>query len=653
MSAQFGIWNFDGGPPLTEDIDKAVSWLIPYGPDGESSYSKGGVSIVYRAFHTTKEARGEIQPHRSRSGAVTTWDGRLDNRTELRQQLRSNVEGGCPDVLIVAAAYEQWGVACFARFIGDWALSIWNPNEQSLLLAKDPIGTRPLYYSIRDAGVTWSSVLEPLVLCAAQPVKLNEEYIAGWLASFPVPPLTPYVGIQAVPPSCFVHVAGATHVIHKFWDFDPDRKITHKTDEEYEDHFRSAFRDAVQCRLRSDTPILAELSGGMDSSAIVCMADTIIRNGEADAPRLDTVSYYNDDEPNWNERPYFTKVELQRGRTGSHIRVDGEKMFALLAPAVSLCATPARLADAGPTEGLLAACANERGSRVLLSGIGGDEVTGGVPTAIPEMADLLAEFRLGKLWKQLGIWAISQRRPWFQIFFQTAKEFLPRGILGSPGQGQFATWLDPRFSRTNQHALAGHPVRLKMFESRPSFQDNLHTLDGLRGQLACFSSLSCTLHEKRYPFLDRNFLEFMYAIPRAQIVRPGQRRSLMRRALASIVPQDILDRRRKAFVARAPMVAIAKNAEALLVMSANMASESLGVVDSQRFTDVLHDACRGLEVAPVPIMRTVQLELWIKHLASSGLINNLPHSGQKQESGAEHTVLAQFTTNEPRKEVRT
>ena len=86
-------------------------------------------------------------------------------------------------------------------------------------------------------------------------------------------------------------------------------------------------REAVRRRLRSDSPILAELSGGMDSSSIVCMADTIIARGNAETPRLDTLSYYDDSEPNWNERPYFTKVEEKRGRTGCHIDVRQARTF--------------------------------------------------------------------------------------------------------------------------------------------------------------------------------------------------------------------------------------------------------------------------------------------------------------------------------------
>src|ERR1039458_9180039 len=202
MSVQFGRWNFEGQHPGSDYMQQVSATLAPYGPDSNEAYSNGGVSILYRAFHTTKESRGETQPHISSCGAVITWDGRLDNRAELISELGNVVTVTSTDVAIVAAAYEKWGTNCFAKLIGDWALSIWNPINRSLLLVKDTIGTRHLYYSLDDKQVAWSTILDPLVLFAGKTFAINEEYIAGWFSVlYPVSHLTPYIGIDAVPPS--------------------------------------------------------------------------------------------------------------------------------------------------------------------------------------------------------------------------------------------------------------------------------------------------------------------------------------------------------------------------------------------------------------------------------------------------------------------
>ena len=314
MSVQFGRWNFEGQAPTPDYLEKVAATLAPYGPDSNKAYSKGGVDILYHAFHTTKESRHETQPHTSLSGVVITWDGRLDNRSELIGELRDPVTSCSTDVAIVAATYEKWGANCLGKLIGDWAVSVWDPVHRSLTLARDPMGTRHLYYSFSDKQTTWSTILDPLVLFAETTFAICEEYIAGWLsAMFPAAELTPYVGIYAVPPSSLVLFRPGMRTVSKYWDFNPGAKIRYRADTEYEEHFRAALATAVQRRLRSDRPVLAELSGGMDSSSIVCMADTIIARCAAETPRLDTISWYDDSydhlEPDTNELHWITKVE--------------------------------------------------------------------------------------------------------------------------------------------------------------------------------------------------------------------------------------------------------------------------------------------------------------------------------------------------------
>src|SRR5882762_193816 len=225
---------------------------------------------------------------------------------------------------------------------------------------------------------------------------------------FPAVHLTPYVGIHAVPPSSSVLLRPGKHTVRKYCDFDPSKRIRYSTDAEYEEHFRTVFAEAVQRRLRSDSPILAELSGGMDSSSIVCMADTIIDRGAAETPRLDTLSYYNDSEPNWNERPYFSKVEEKRARTGCHIDVGKQEPFSFESNNDHFAATPGSGEDhANEASRQFAACMASQRNRVVLSGIGGDEVMGGVPTATPELEDLLARPHFRTLAHQLKVWALN------------------------------------------------------------------------------------------------------------------------------------------------------------------------------------------------------------------------------------------------------
>jgi len=612
MSVQFGKWQFEGVSPAPEYLEKVRRIIEPYGPDGSRSYSASGVSVLYSALHATSESPSETQPHVTPSGKVLTWDGRLDNRAEFIALMSSRLRTDSPDVSVVAAAYERWGTRCFARLVGDWALAIWDPQDRSLLLAKDPIGTRPLFYFADDRGLTWSSLLDPLLLCAEKTFALDEEYIAGYFSLFPATHLTPYAGISSVPPACYVRLQPGKETTHKYWDFDPDKRIRYRTDADYEDHFRTVFRESVKRRLRSARPVLAELSGGMDSSSIVCVADSVLAQANPEMPRLDTLSYFNDFEPNWNERPYVSAVEEKRGRAGFHIDLAEDRTSLFDAAAATFHAIPGSRPRNTQSARQRAACLREGGYRVVLSGIGGDEVTGGVPTPVPELADLVARARFRRLAHQLKMWALAKRKPWFHLFFEATLRFLPGSMGRIAKYRQPPVWLDRAFIQRHRLTLSGYEERLQLSRALPSFQEAVSTLDALRRQLACDDLCSEPPYEKRYPYLDRDLLEFLYAIPREQLVRPGERRSLMRRALAGIVPDEVLHRRRKAYMARTPLVAIAAEWENFANLATNMVAASLGIVNPQSFANALHKAREGKEVPIVSLMRTLDMEIWLR-----------------------------------------
>lgn len=619
MSIQFGKCNFDGHSIDPKDLDQVRPILAPYGPDREGYICEANLGVLYRALHTTKESQREIQPFVSPSGAVITWDGRLDNREQLMGELKIRVSEVPTDLAIVATAYEHWGTASFPKLIGDWALSVWNPKEQAVTLAKDFAGTRHLYYSVENNEVTWCTILDPLIMFSARSFRLEEEYLAGWLSFFPAPHLTPYVGIHAVPPSSFVRISRARHNVTQYWCFNPAHRIRYRNDEEYEQEFRRAFAESIRRRLRSNGPLFAELSGGMDSSSIVCVADDIISRAGRDVSKLHTVSYYDDTEPNWDERPYFIKVEERRGQAGFHI--DASRCKSLILNFDPLRFPPGPFSS-GPSElsKKFEQCLTTIHSRVVISGFGGDEVMGGVPTPVPELADLIANGEFKNLTRQLKNWALQKRKPWLRLFMETVEAFAAPGLLPIREERRPAPWLAPGFAKQHRAALSGYPRRFTLTGPPPSFQENLIALAALRRQLGCSSAASSLPYEKRYPFLDRDLLEFIYAVPREQLVRPGQRRSLMRRSLEGILPPEILNRKRKAYITRAPMAEISENRERLARVGEGMLSTRLGIIDSRRFREALESACRNQPVAIVTLRRTLALELWLEQLVKRGLL---------------------------------
>jgi asparagine synthase (glutamine-hydrolysing) len=540
------------------------------------------------------------------------WDGRLDNRDDLLKEA-AHLDPSSADVQIVAAAYDRSGVEAFAQWVGDWAVSICDDATQEILLARDFIGTRPLFYRIDKDQVIWSTVLDPLVLLSERSPQICESYLAGWLSFLPESHLTPYVDVFTVPPSFFVRIRNGRAIVRRYWNFENVHRIRYRTDREYEEHFFSVFREAVRCRTDSSTPILAELSGGMDSSSIVCVADSLLAAGHLQTPRIDTVTYYDAAEANWDELPYVGKVEQKRGRAGHHIDIGPGSFAATESKAGQFRAVPTSpYAKSGAADSF-SRLISEGGYRVVLSGLGGDEILGGVPTPIPELADLLVRLRALRFLQQSIRWALAKRTPVIALWWTVIQQFLPEGVHPTSRRTGEFSWLTQEFAQRNRNDLVFRQPRTKLIGRLPSLQANLATLDTLRRQLSCVALESRPAYEWRYPFLDRDLVSFCFSIPREQMVRPHQRRSLMRRALAGTVPREILERRRKAYVSRG-LVKVLTAEWSRVQQNGHLLSQELGIVQSDAIESALRDAEQGREVRIIPLLRTLALEEWLRNV---------------------------------------
>jgi len=572
-----------------------------YAPDGTTLLVDDGVAMLYGALHATPESRNERQPYILPSGNLLLWDGRLDNRAECAPV-------GAADAELVAGLWEKRGADCLSELIGDWSLAVFDPRARKLFLARDFLGTRPLYYVRSDLWVAWSSLLEPLIALCRDRLTFCEAYAAGWLAGFPQAHLTPYNEIRAVSPASLLTLMPFQVKAQTYWSFRP-RPTRYSSDSEYEEAFRFHFSRSLKRRLRAHGPVLGELSGGMDSSAIVCVADRIAEH-ENIAP-VETLSFYDDSEPNWNERPYFAIVESRRGRTGFHLNVASDGRL-IPERDCSLPPTPVHGARPAAAQQRLSEFLSSRSFRVLLSGIGGDEFTGGVPTGVPELADLLNRAELFAFLRRAFFWALSSRKPIAHVIAKTLGSFLPWSRAVTSGAPWPMPWIQSSFLRRNRSAFGHLASRYRIWSSPPSFQENLQALDRLRRQISCAELCLVSSCEKRYPFLDRDLLEFLFNIPREQLVRPGERRSLLRRALRGIVPSEVLNRPRKAHAGTGHLKAIANDWERASDLARKMRLESSGVLDSAIVGEVLERARRGQEVPLLPLMRVLRLEWWLR-----------------------------------------
>lgn len=547
MSVFVGAFNTDHQKGVLHLAPETHALLRRLGPDGHSHRASDHVTFGHYAFHAVPESRLEKQPFKSASGVLIAWDGRLDNRHELQKLLDLDDESRA-DVHYLCAAYDKWGHE-FAQYLrGDYACSLWDGQAQRLLLMRDPFGTRPLYYGSRGEVYYWSSEIAVVVhLIGKASIEIDDAYVAGFLTSTEEWERTPYVGIKSVPPGSVTSISASNVETKTFWRPQSRPLLNYRKDEEYEEHFRSLFRESVRRRLRVDGPVAAELSGGLDSSSVVCVADSVMREGCVPATALVTLSHVYDESTRSDERRFIRIVEDHRGKPGYHIRESDYPLIEPFDPDTPLYLPNPLHCFAGTWRGMQQAM-SEMGARVLLSGQGGDHVFQNETTSIPLLAELLIEGRLSLFWQHLQKWTTATRANYVSLLWESVVwPFLPLRIRTRccPSDLKVPVWFDRSFVKKwgcQERVLAR--TATPVF-SKPTLQRKLSLI------YDAISLISPSYYRERfcvdiaYPFLDQDVVEFLLAVPTDQKMRPGESRSLQRRSMRPYLPAEIHSRRGK------------------------------------------------------------------------------------------------------------
>jgi asparagine synthase (glutamine-hydrolysing) len=622
MSVQAGIWNFDGRPVDQKLLTDLSESLEHQGPDDESFHVDGSIALLYRPFHTTAESRREKQPYISRRGFVLIWDGRLDNRDDLIRELRSELEANPTDVAIIAAAFDRWKTDCFRRIVGDWAVSVWKPEQRELIFAVDYMAVRHIFYYLKADRISWSTDLGPLVLLSDDKFHVDDDYVAGYFANDPDAYLTPYCEIREAPPGQFVRICEGRAIVERYWRVGPELRIRYKTDSEYEEHFRHVFRQSVRRRLRTDTPILAELSGGLDSSSIVCMADDIIAKGEAPTRRLDTLSYYDNTEVSGDDWIHFQKIEAKRRQIGAHI--DASKVGSAPGPLEypAFFALPGYFGIGRELEAERGDVVRQGRYRVVLSGIGGDEFMGGNPDPRAQIADLIVQFRPFTLVRQLIAWSLAKRRPLTRLLWESALELVPAFLARYAVQeARVEPWIQKEFAQRTNLARRRLGTNEHFGRRLPTRRSTISTVLATANKLSKCKSPAYALEEVRYPYLDWDLIAFVLSIPADQLLRPGERRSLMRRSLVGIVPLEILSRRTKQFGVRTHVLALEKRMDELLMAFESSLASQVGYLNQDCFLHVISAARNGKIALTPSVLQCISFEFWLRSLVAVGRVH--------------------------------
>ncbi|HEY7142190.1 MAG TPA: asparagine synthase-related protein, partial [Methylomirabilota bacterium] len=442
MSAIAAIWRLDGAPLQRTTLDRMIERLAPRAADAVGSWLDGPVGLGHRMLHATPESCRETFPLAGDTrGTVVTADVRLDNRTELMSALglarRPAVEVGDGELLL--RAWERWGEECPARLRGDFAFALWDARRRVIFCARDPAGVKPLYYHLGPRVFAVASGTGALLAVPDVPRRLDELRIAAWLVrGVDDRAVTSWEGLLRLPGGHGLAVTARGGAPRAYWQLDPARGLRLTSDLEYAERFRDLFTDAVRCRMRSASPVAAALSGGLDSSSVVCVARAIQEAAGTGPLRTYTARFPTI--PGCDEGAEVALIEARGGLAPRHLRGDTLDPLGDLEKRAGL-EDETFHAPGYYMHRALYDTARSDGVRVFLEGTGGDLVVSHGTGYLHDLARQGRWLALGREARQLS--QSFQRPTWRTLravtgavapplLRRTWRRLRRRGLLGPP-----------------------------------------------------------------------------------------------------------------------------------------------------------------------------------------------------------------------------
>ncbi|MGA3201664.1 MAG: asparagine synthase (glutamine-hydrolyzing), partial [Bryobacteraceae bacterium] len=543
-----GIVSLEGKPVLEQELREMCAAIAHRGPDDDGFYCDGEVGLGMRRLSIIDLHSGR-QPVRNEDGSVwVVFNGEIYNFQELRQQLesRGHVFITRTDTEVIVHLYEEYGRRCVEHLRGMFAFALWDGRRKLLLLARDRIGIKPLYFAEAGGRILFASELKSILQLPDVERELNWSAVSHLFTFLTTPPAESIIeGVHKLEPGhLLIAGPGLAPVIERYWslEFTPE----YGRDEGYfVDRVRELLAESVQLHMVSDVPVGAFLSGGIDSSAIVATAAKLSPHP------LQTFSI-GFKEPDYNELGHAGVVAAQCG-TDHHELTLGPDALDQMEDLAWHLDEPFGDSSAIPTY-MVSKLASQK-VKVVLSGDGGDELFGGY-----------------------GKYVVEQR--------ERRARFLPagaRGLLGRIGRAIPDGTRGRNFLR--HHSLPGaqryldactlfrHDEMQKLF--LPEFSTLLAPFDPWRSKAAYLESgrnwLSSLQEldinnylpldiltkvdrmsmahsiETRVPLLDHKLVEFAATIPPEMNLRGGTTKYILKRAMRGILPDRIIDRPKQGF----------------------------------------------------------------------------------------------------------
>ncbi len=533
------------------------------GPDDEGEWIQHSeelaVALGHKRLSIIDLTSAAKQPISDEDGKIwLTYNGEIYNFRELRSELaaKGHTFKSTSDGEIIVHLYEEMGAACLERLKGMFAFALWDETQQSLFLARDRIGKKPLHYAIYDGGIAFASEIKALLKHPQVVKEIDLSALNKYLTFEYVPaPATIFKSIKKLEPGHYLSYQNGKSEIKKYWDIPlADYPIGFKTEDEYAEELRDILERAVRSRLVADVPVGVFLSGGIDSGVIAALA--------AKADRRIECFSIGFDEPSFDESSHAKSIAKALGLNHRLKIFNTREMLDNLDELPNFLDEP--LADASILPSyLLSKVASER-LKVALSGDGGDELFAGYPTyqahRIITYYDLLPETLKNSV-KALAAWLPVSHGNISTDF--KIKQFL-RGAGVSP-EIRFFMWMGS-FTESEKKGLLSSDVRAALAHEN-TYEDVFAYIreSGLNKDLERILYLSMKLYlqddilvkvdraamanglEVRCPLLDQELVEFACRLPMQYKLHGLKTKYLLKKAAAGILPDSIINRKKKGF----------------------------------------------------------------------------------------------------------
>jgi len=563
MSVIAGLIRFSGEPQQQQDLTLACTRLDGPGLARPTFWQQGPAVMLARQRIITNEDMFERQPWLGAGGQlVLVYDGRLDNREEVAAALGISLKDEViADGRLLLAAFERWGEGALPRLIGDFALALWDVPSRRLLLARDQLGRRTLYFHQGAGFVAFATTFPALLALPGVPKKINELGIADFLILNTHHPVdTFYQGLRRVPAATAAVFERGELKLNRYWSPEPSSILQLSSDEEYVEAGREQLTRAVACRLRSKDNIASTMTGGLDSSAVAATAASLLGQSRLftstsvppeglPIPHSDSKAWYDDESeyvraiaamyPNMD-------VNLASSLDPHWIESDPTRFF-------ELGGVPAR--NVTNLGWLLPGYQQIRdaGISVLLTGEGGNPAW-----SYDGIRSFNGWFKRGR-WLHLAreLYLTGRARPDGRTHYdllrkQVIKPLIPLGLrkihkrltTGAPELWTIYSAINPKYAADialgQRSQQAGHSPRL----SGPADpqEQRLHMLNRFEhGRDIATSLRALTGVETRSPLLDIRLLNFCMSMPEEQFLKDGVSRRLPRRVMAGRLPPAVLN----------------------------------------------------------------------------------------------------------------